>query len=97
MYAVQWEQPRRRQAEREAAQRPVCTSCGAKFTDDRWKEVRGRGLAWGSVCGLCMDAAHARAEAERAARRQSEEADAHAAAEPPAAKSRGGCGIGRRR
>ncbi|WP_437112177.1 replication-relaxation family protein [Streptomyces sp. enrichment culture] len=106
LYAVQWEQARRRKEEREAAERearrPVCTSCGAKFTDDRWEAVRGRGASWGSdrdsVCGSCADAASARAEAERLARRQAEEAVARVAAEPPAAaRSRGVFRIGRRR
>lgn len=105
LYAVQWEQARRRRAEREAAERearrPVCSSCGAKFTDDRWDEARGRGAPWGNdsdgLCGPCADAASARAEAERHARRRTEEAAARAAAEPAAAKSRSVFGMVRRR
>ncbi|MDN3297253.1 hypothetical protein QWM81_25065 [Streptomyces ficellus] len=106
LYVVQWERARRRKAEREAAERearrPVCTSCGVKFIDDRWDAVRGRGRSWGSesdgLGGPCADAASARAEAERLARRQAEEAAARAAAEPPAtARSRGVFGVGRRR
>lgn len=105
LYAVQWEQARRRKAEREAAERearrPVCTSCGAKFTDERWEYLRGRGASWGNesdgLCGPCADAASARAEAERLARRRTEEAAARAAADPPEVRSRGVFGIGRRR
>ncbi|MFF8919115.1 MFS transporter [Streptomyces sp. NPDC015032] len=45
LYAVQLREARRRQAEREAAhreaQRPVCTRCGRKFTDDRWQQTKG--------------------------------------------------------
>ncbi|MBT2440073.1 hypothetical protein J7E93_08050 [Streptomyces sp. ISL-36] len=103
LYAVQWREANRRQAEREAAeweaQRPVCTGCGEKFTEDRWAQVQGH-RSWGSesdgLCGPCADAASARAEVERVARRQAEEAAARAlAADPPAARSRGV--FGRRR
>ncbi|MFF3735121.1 hypothetical protein ACFYXM_33800 [Streptomyces sp. NPDC002476] len=105
LYAVQWGQARRRKAEREAvereARRPVCISCGAKFTDDRWEAVRGRGRSWGGesdgLCGPCADAASVRAEAERLARRQAEQVAARAAGEPPVARSRSVFGIGRGR
>ncbi|MEU2358644.1 hypothetical protein ABZ599_37745 [Streptomyces misionensis] len=44
LYQVQLREGRRRLAEREAAhreaQRPVCTRCGTKFTDDRWQQIR---------------------------------------------------------
>ncbi|MCF3105351.1 replication-relaxation family protein [Streptomyces roseoverticillatus] len=50
------EEKRRRAAEREA-RRPVCSRCGAKFTDQRWEETTARGSAWKagdlSVCGSC--------------------------------------------
>ena len=103
LYAVQHEQARRRQAEREAAereaQRPVCTRCGTKFTDDRWESVRGRGRAWAlesdGLCGPCEQAERARAEAERVARREAEETAAREAAEAQTKKSR--ARFGRRR
>lgn len=96
LYAVRWEQARRRKAEREAAareaQRPVCTSCGSKFTDDRWASVQGR-PSWGSesdgLCGPCVDAASARAEAERLACRQTEQDAAVTAAEAETSRARG--------
>jgi hypothetical protein len=52
------EQAAKQAAEREA-RRPVCTGCGAKFTDERWKAVERTG--WGTVpmesrptlCGDC--------------------------------------------
>ncbi|MFB7554009.1 replication-relaxation family protein [Streptomyces sp. NPDC056154] len=44
LYAVEREEARRRQEEREAAEReakrPVCSRCGNKFTDDRWQLLR---------------------------------------------------------
>ncbi|WP_326771037.1 hypothetical protein OG978_46395 (plasmid) [Streptomyces sp. NBC_01591] len=94
LYAVQREQARRR-AEREAAereaQRPVCTRCGAKFTDDRWQSIRQS--TWRSeghdLCGPCEQEAAGRAEADRVARRQAEEAAAREAAEAEAKKNRG--------
>lgn len=87
---------RQRAAEREA-QRPVCSRCGAKFTDQRWEETTARPGAWKagdlSVCGSCHgdDVARkeAAAEAERAARRRAEEAAAREAAEAGVKKSRG--------
>ncbi|MER6573964.1 hypothetical protein ABT288_49545 [Streptomyces sp. NPDC001093] len=93
LYAVQYEQARRRRAEREAAereaQRPVCTACGQKFTDDRWNAVRGRWkTGTDGLCWPCLDAHRERTEAERAARRQAEE-EAAACAEAGANRSRG--------
>ncbi|MDX3697976.1 hypothetical protein PV726_49120 [Streptomyces europaeiscabiei] len=94
LYAVQWEEARRRQAEREAAereaQRPVCTRCGNKFTDDRWQLTRQS--SWRSerddLCGPCAHEAADRAEADRVARRQAEETSAREAAEAEAKKNR---------
>ncbi|MDX3548302.1 hypothetical protein [Streptomyces europaeiscabiei] len=88
LYAVQWEEARR-QAEREA-QRPVCTRCGNKFTDDRWQLTRQS--SWRSerddLCGPCAHEAADRAEADRVARRQAEETSAREAAEAEAKKNR---------
>ncbi|WP_392756942.1 hypothetical protein [Streptomyces sp. LN590] len=42
---AQVEEEQRRAAEREA-QRPVCTRCRAKFTDQRWEETTTPGYAW---------------------------------------------------
>jgi hypothetical protein len=56
LYAVQLREARRRQTEREAArreaQRPVCTRCGAKFTDERWQEIKrsSRPGEWDRLC-----------------------------------------------
>ncbi|MDX5562725.1 hypothetical protein PYK79_03590 [Streptomyces sp. ID05-04B] len=94
LYAVQWEQARQRQAEREAAQReaqrPVCARCGAKFTDDRQDSIRWH--SWRSegddLCGPCAQEDADHAEAERVARRQAEEAAAREAAEAEAKKNR---------
>ncbi|MEU2855636.1 replication-relaxation family protein [Streptomyces syringium] len=102
LYAVQREQARRRKAEREAAERearrPVCTRCGAKFTDERWQETTRS--SWPGerdrLCGPCATEAADRAEVERVARRQAEEAE-RAAAEAPTARPRGRFGITRRR
>ncbi|MGW1902236.1 replication-relaxation family protein [Streptomyces hirsutus] len=95
LYAVQWEQARRRRAEREAAQReaqrPVCARCGNKFTDDRWQSIRQS--SWRSkgddLCGPCAQEDADRAEAERLARRQAEEAAAREADEAETKKNRG--------
>ncbi|MEU1357413.1 replication-relaxation family protein [Streptomyces cinnamoneus] len=63
------EEERRRVAEREA-RRPACSRCGAKFTDQRWKETTARSGAWKagelSVCGSCRadDVAREKAAAE---------------------------------
>ncbi|MES9811072.1 hypothetical protein [Streptomyces cinereoruber] len=97
LYLVQWREAKRRQAEREAAkkeaQRPVCTRCGAKFTDERWQYLLGRGRSWGDrtdeLCGPCRDEHFARLEAERVARRQAEEDAAREAAEAEVKKGRG--------
>ncbi|MFF9352740.1 replication-relaxation family protein [Streptomyces sp. NPDC014734] len=102
LYAVQREQVWRRKAEREAvereAQRPVCTSCGSKFTDDRWQEIRQSSWPgeWDRLCRPCAMEAADCAEADRVARRQAEEAK-RAAAEALAVKPRSRFGIGRRR
>ncbi|MEL5960065.1 hypothetical protein AADR41_35820 [Streptomyces sp. CLV115] len=102
LYAVQWEQARRRKTEREAAereaQRPVCTCCGARFTDERWQMVKRSSWPkeWDDLCRPCATEAADRAEVERVARRQAEEAE-RAAAEAPAARPRGRFGITRRR
>ncbi|MFJ2900601.1 replication-relaxation family protein [Streptomyces sp. NPDC087218] len=102
LYLVQWQEAKRRQAEREAAereaQRPVCARCGTKFTDERWQSIQQS--SWWSetdgLCGPCETEHWARTEAERVARRQAEEAQ-RAAAEAPAVKPRSRFGIGRRR
>ncbi|CAL9676742.1 replication-relaxation family protein [Streptomyces sp. enrichment culture] len=102
LYQVQLREARRRQAEREAAereaQRPVCTQCGTKFTDERWQETKRSSWpgAWDRLCGPCATQAADRAEAERVARRRAEEAE-RVAAEEPAVKPRSRFGIGRRR
>ncbi|MCL3998127.1 replication-relaxation family protein [Streptomyces lavenduligriseus] len=102
LYQVQLREARRRQAEREAAereaQRPVCTQCGTKFTDERWQETKRSSWpgAWDRLCGPCKRQAADRAEAERVVRRRAEEAE-RAAAEAPAVKPRSRFGIGRRR
>jgi hypothetical protein len=95
LYAVQWKEARRRQEEREAAareaQRPVCTRCGTKFTDERWQSIRQSN--WHSegdeLCGPCLTEHHERVRAEKAARRLAEEAVAREAAEAAAKRNRG--------
>ncbi|MEU5092261.1 hypothetical protein [Streptomyces sp. NPDC021356] len=102
LYAVQWKEAKRHRAQREAAkreaQRPVCTRCGAGFTDERWQLVKRS--SWpekrDDLCGPCVTEAASGAEAERVARRQAEEAE-RAAAETPAVNPRGRFGITRRR
>jgi hypothetical protein len=102
LYAVRLHEARRRQAEREAAhreaQRPVCTRCGTKVTDQRWQETRQSSWSgeWDRLCGPCAKQTADRAEDERVARRQAEEAE-RAVAEAPAVKPRSRFGIGRRR
>ncbi|MFJ2575122.1 hypothetical protein ACIOYT_32495 [Streptomyces halstedii] len=65
------EDQRRRAAEREA-QRPVCSRCGRKFSDERWKEITVHRTAVRagdkSVCGPCRadDVARQEAAAEAA-------------------------------
>ncbi|MET8615877.1 replication-relaxation family protein [Streptomyces misionensis] len=65
------EEQRREAAEREA-RRPVCTRCGRKFTDQRWKETTAHRTAWKagetSVCSDCHadDVAREEAAAEAA-------------------------------
>ncbi|WP_236246982.1 replication-relaxation family protein [Streptomyces sp. CC210A] len=94
LYLAQRQDAKRRRAEREAAereaQRPVCTQCGNKFTDDRWQETTRSSWPgqWDRLCGPCAKEAADRAEAERVARRRAEEAE-RVAAEAPAVKPRG--------
>ncbi|MEU7560376.1 hypothetical protein [Streptomyces eurythermus] len=102
LYQVRLREARRRQAEREAAereaQRPVCTQCGTKFTDERRQETRRSSWPgeWDRLRGPCKREAADRAEAERVTRRRAEEAE-RAAAEAPAVKPRSRFGIGHRR
>ncbi|MFJ6669051.1 replication-relaxation family protein [Streptomyces sp. NPDC091383] len=94
LYRRELREAHRRQAEREAAhreaQRPVCSRCGTKFTDERWQETTRSSWPgeWDGLCGPCAKEAVDRAEAEHAARRQAEESE-RAAAEAPAVKPRG--------
>ncbi|MEU3437819.1 hypothetical protein [Streptomyces sp. NPDC006863] len=95
LYRMEEEEFRRRQAERKAAereaQRPVCTQCGARFTDERWQSTRQS--SWGSetdgLCESCKTEHFARIEAERVVQREAEEAAAREAAEAEAKKNRG--------
>ncbi|WP_435609606.1 replication-relaxation family protein [Streptomyces sp. C10-9-1] len=97
LYRMEKERSRQRQAERKAAereaQRPVCARCGAKFSDERWEYLLGRGrLGAGrtdKLCGPCLDEHFAQLEAERVARRQAEEDAAREAAEAEAKRGRG--------
>ncbi|MEU2565062.1 replication-relaxation family protein [Streptomyces longispororuber] len=65
------EQAAKQAAEREA-RRPLCTGCGAKFTDERWEAAQGQATDWGApkdshphLCDGCKRAALAGArEAE---------------------------------
>ncbi|CAL9671277.1 hypothetical protein SUDANB178_07465 [Streptomyces sp. enrichment culture] len=71
LYQVQLREVRRREAERDAAereaQRPVCTQCGIKFTDERRQETKRSAWPgeWDRLCGPCKREAADRAEAER--------------------------------
>ncbi|CAK7286384.1 hypothetical protein [Streptomyces misionensis] len=69
-----------------------------EVTDERWQQIRQLSWhgEWDRLCGPCAKEAADRAEAERVARRQAEEAD-RAAAEAPAVKPRSRFGIGSRR
>jgi hypothetical protein len=95
LYGVQRKEAHRRQKEREAAQReaqrPVCTRCGEKFTEDRWQSIRQSN--WRSegneLCRPCLDEHHEQVRAEKAARLQAEEAAAREAAEAETKKNRG--------
>ncbi|GGT76208.1 hypothetical protein GCM10010207_86360 [Streptomyces atratus] len=95
LYTVQRKEAHRRKEEREAAQReaqrPVCTRCGAKFTDDRWQSIRQS--SWHSEgdepCEPCLDEHHEQVRAEKTARLQVQEAAAREAAEAEAEKNRG--------
>ncbi|MFF4213705.1 hypothetical protein ACFYZE_31035 [Streptomyces sp. NPDC001796] len=68
----------------------MCTSCGARFTDERWQQIRQQ--SWlgerDGLCGPCAHEAIERAKAERAARRQAEE-EAATRAEAEAHQRRG--------
>ncbi|GAA2264875.1 hypothetical protein GCM10010232_66330 [Streptomyces amakusaensis] len=68
-------QDQEHRAARREAQRPVCTRCGHKFTDERWEATTARGGAWTAgdltVCGTCHTDDIARQEtAAEAARLQ---------------------------
>ncbi|MFI5774509.1 replication-relaxation family protein [Streptomyces sp. NPDC051658] len=95
LYAAQRKEARDRRAEQEAAEReakrPVCTCCGAKFTDERWQQVRQSSWPgkWDDLCEPCARESVARAEAERVAQRQAEEVAAGTAAEAETSKARG--------
>ncbi|WP_422517135.1 replication-relaxation family protein [Streptomyces sp. 5.8] len=95
LYRTEEEQSRRRQVERKAAereaQRPVCTRCGAKFSDERWQQVRQSSWPgnWDDLCGACAKESVARAEAERVARRQAEDVAAGTGADPETSRARG--------
>ncbi|MET9423390.1 replication-relaxation family protein [Streptomyces sp. NPDC006540] len=54
--------------EREA-QRPICTRCGGRFSDERWSEVQWQGAHMNpQLCGVCKaEALREAAEAERQA------------------------------
>ncbi|MET8481866.1 replication-relaxation family protein [Streptomyces clavifer] len=59
------EEAAKKAAEREA-RRPLCTSCGAKFTDARWKAAQGQATDWGTpkdshpdLCDGCKERAGA--------------------------------------
>ncbi len=93
LYQVEEEQSRRRQAERKAAereaQRPVCARCGTKFTDERWQSVIQYSCSPGDdLCGPCRQEDIDRAQAERVALREAEEAAEREAAAADAKKSR---------
>lgn len=94
LHAAQWKEARDRRAEREAAEReaerPVCARCGAKFSDERWQQVRQSSWPgkWDDLCGACAKESVARAEAERA-QRQAEDVAAGTAAEAETSRARG--------
>lgn len=95
LHVVQSRESHRRQKEREAAareaQRPVCTRCGTKFTDERWQSIRQSN--WRSegdeLCEPCLREHWEQAEAEKAAQSRAEEAADREAAEAEAKKNRG--------
>lgn len=75
LHQEQRAEQRRRAQEHAAAyresQRPVCTRCGAKFTDERWKKVEAARPGWSrqhELCGPCLDTENARAAAEQLTR-----------------------------
>ncbi|MEU0671999.1 hypothetical protein ABZ330_03780 [Streptomyces sp. NPDC006172] len=72
------EQAAKKAAEREAL-RPVCTGCGAKFTDERWEAAQGQAKDWGApkdshphLCDDCKQRAIA-AERQAAGRQEHQE------------------------
>ncbi|MFJ3513118.1 replication-relaxation family protein [Streptomyces luteogriseus] len=72
------EQAAKQAAEREA-RRPVCTGCGAKFTDERWEAAQGQAKDWGApkdshphLCDDCKQRAVA-AERHAAAKQEHQE------------------------
>lgn len=71
--------------------RPVCTRCGAKFTDERWQQVRQSSWPgkWDDLCEPCAKESVARAEAERVAQRQAEDVAAGTAAEAETSRAWG--------
>ncbi|RFC75187.1 hypothetical protein [Streptomyces sp. AcE210] len=83
---------RKRLAAQQAAEhevrRPVCTVCGAKFPDDRWKIVQRYprpGNGWRPhLCQSCKAAA-----LQEEAEKERQEAKAHARVEAEANKPRG--------
>ncbi|MEH0447683.1 MULTISPECIES: hypothetical protein [unclassified Streptomyces] len=83
-------------AEREA-QRPVCTDCGTKFTDDRWKASSavdwGRGDSHPHLCDDCKARVH---EAARQAEQAEHECQKQECQEAAAAQdSKAGGWLGR--
>jgi hypothetical protein len=86
-----WRRQKERKAAEREAQRPVCTRCGTKFSDERWQLTRQS--SWRSetdgLCGPCETEHWDRIEAERVAQREAEEAAAREAAEAEAKKNRG--------
>jgi hypothetical protein len=73
--------------EREA-QRPICTRCGGRFSDERWSEVQWQGAHMNpQLCGVCAP------QAVREARRQAAEAEHRRQAEEEAMTVRQRTGI----
>ncbi|MFH8295369.1 hypothetical protein [Streptomyces sp. NPDC018059] len=94
LYALQCKEAKRRQTEREAAereaQRPVCRRCGKRFTDDRWATIRHYPAEQHrELCEPCLCEHWEQVQAEKTARRQAEETAAREAAEAEAKKNRG--------
>ncbi|WP_432008041.1 replication-relaxation family protein [Streptomyces parvus] len=87
------EDKRRRAAEREA-QRPVCSRCGRKFSDERWEEITVHRTAVRagdrSVCGPCRADDVARQEADAEAARLAAAAPPEPEEGPEPDRGRGG-------